>query len=101
MTPDYPLPILGFIGTILSLYVFYVEQRLAANSEYHPACDSETLGVSCSRVFGSDAGHLLSFIGLVPKHSVLDLSNGLTGTMFYLYLLILPNLTTVPYEWRA
>jgi len=101
MTPDYPLPILGFLGVLVSIYIIYVELHLERDAEYKPACDIERVGASCSRVFTSEAGHLLSYFGLVPRHSILDLSNGQAGLLFYLFQVIWPNLTFIPSKHRA
>ena len=101
MTPDYTLPILGLLGLMVSLYIVYVERNLAASATYKPACDSETLRVSCSKVLGSEAGHLLSFLNIVPTHSELDISNGILGCVFYVFVFIVPNLNILPLKVKV
>jgi uncharacterized membrane protein len=101
MTPDTALSIVAGLGLLLSAYVVYVEQRLEGDAAYQPLCDSKDLGMSCSAVFTSDAGHLLSFLGLVPKGSSVDLSNGVAGVLFYLALMLIPNLTFLPKDLRV
>ena len=101
MSPDYALPVLGFLGLLISLYIVYVEVNLAASAMYQPMCDSETLGVSCSKVFSSNAGHLLSFVGVVPKRSQLDLSNGVLGSIFYMIIFVVPNVEGIPLDVKV
>jgi uncharacterized membrane protein len=84
--PSVLLPLLCVVGTITSLYAYHVETQLATPG-YVPLCDNALHGWSCSRVFTHPGGHLLSFVGLVPRHSVLDLSSALLGCMFYQFSL--------------
>jgi uncharacterized membrane protein len=84
MTPDYAIHSLAFMGLMVSLYVVWVEQKLEAKEAgYQPLCDAKSLGISCSKVFTSDAGHLLSYVGLLPRDSPLNVSNGTVGVLFY------------------
>lgn len=45
-----------------------------------------------SVVFQLPEGKMLSYFGLVPKDSVLDIPNGILGLIFYAYVLIRGNL---------
>jgi uncharacterized membrane protein len=77
-------------GAALSGYALYVEHRMASGP-YHAACDIQEgplAGASCTAVFGSDAGHILSYFGLVKKGGALDLSNATLGLVYYLAVLL-------------
>jgi uncharacterized membrane protein len=77
-------------GAALSAYALYVEHRMASGP-YHAACDIDEgplAGASCTAVFGSEVGHILSYLGLVRKGAVLDLSNAALGLIYYLAVLL-------------
>jgi uncharacterized membrane protein len=81
------------VGLVLSTYALYVEYRMEQNHHGEPApftalCDIAAIGASCSKVFGLPVGHLLSYLKLVPKGSVLDLPNAALGVLHYTYLLL-------------
>jgi vitamin-K-epoxide reductase (warfarin-sensitive) len=70
-------------GMLLSLYAIYVEHRATIEDDYEALCDiSET--VSCSKVFTSEYGKIFSYIGIIPKDSIVDLPNAVYGAIFYL-----------------
>jgi len=73
-------------GIMLSTFAVYVEHQKAMDANYEAVCD---LGVkvSCSKVFSSAQGKILSYWGLVPKGSALDLPNAVFGACFYLAIL--------------
>jgi len=75
------------VGSLFSLYAYHVELSLDSPG-FVPLCDSAAHGWSCSRVFAHPGGHLLSFVGLVPRHSALDISSALLGFAFYLFCLL-------------
>ncbi len=98
-------------GALLSAYAVYVEFKVASihaartptatpefpfetteieeEPEFVALCDIKAIGASCSNVFALPQGRMLSYFGLVPEHSVLDLPNAALGLMHYLYLLTL------------
>ena len=102
------------VGAILSAYAVYVEYKMASihaikaaaintveeseppfvqvepeEPEFVALCDIKAIGASCSTVFTLPEGRMLSYFGLVPEHSVLDLPNAALGLMHYIYLLTL------------
>lgn len=77
---------------ILSLYAVYVEYKMehpSANDDepFTALCDIKAIGASCSKVFSLPQGRMLSYLGLVPKASVLDLPNAALGILHYAYLI--------------
>jgi len=75
-----------FAGIVLSTFAVYIEHMKAIDANYEAVCD---LGVkvSCSKVFASAQGKILSYWGLVPKGSPLDLPNAVFGACFYIAIL--------------
>jgi uncharacterized membrane protein len=57
--------------------------------EFVALCDIKSIGASCSNVFTLPEGRMLSYFGIVPEHSPLDLPNAALGFIHYMYLLIL------------
>ena len=93
--------ILATIGLILSLYALHVEHTQAAievakesgmadmeMDEYKSLCDIEALGASCSATFALPEGRMLSFFGLVPEKSMLDVPNAFLGALYYSYVIL-------------
>jgi hypothetical protein len=103
--------ILATIGLVLSLYALHVEHTQAALEaardayessgrgdgtgeeeiifeEYRSLCDIESLGASCSATFALPEGRMLSYFGLVPAESPLDVPNALLGALYYAYVLL-------------
>lgn len=72
----------ALVGLMAALYALYVESKLD-DPFYEPACNSAWLGGSCSTVFKSPYGHILSHWGLVAKHSLLDVSLATAGISLY------------------
>ena len=73
-------------GLAISAYALYVEARLAADDDYAPPCDikkGRLKGASCSSVFTSPHGKILSKWKLVRRGSALDFSNAALGAAFY------------------
>lgn len=80
----------SLIGLALSLYAVYVEMKKEADSSFEAVCDiSETM--SCSKVFLSEQGKIWSFLGIIPKGSVLDQPNAVYGAAFYVMVMILDS----------
>ncbi len=72
----------ALLGIAVSSYALYVESRLHEDN-FTAMCDFNE-NASCSAVLGSKYGHILSFIGLVPSHHVLDIPNAALGFIFYI-----------------
>ena len=77
-------------GLVLSGYALYVEHEMASaaavGEEYEALCDFKEgplAGASCSAVFDSGAGRLLSYFGLVERGSLFDVSNAAAGCGYY------------------
>lgn len=51
---------------------------------------------SCSQVFQLPQGHMLSYLGLVPESSILDVPNAVLGSIYYSYMLLFSS--TFPRE---
>lgn len=81
-------------GIAVSCYALYVEHAIhtakASGLEYTAACDFGA-SASCSKVLSSKYAKILSFAGLVPQDSMLDLPNAALGLVFYFTVLL----------WRA
>ncbi|KAA0147767.1 hypothetical protein FNF27_01322 [Cafeteria roenbergensis] len=80
------------VGICLATYALYVEYMHAADETFQAGCDIEWLGASCSSVFASDYGRMMSKLGLVSPGSSLDLPNAANGLIFYLAVLLLPSI---------
>lgn len=93
----------SILGLVLSVYAVYVEVKVhriieAANDndaadeesmeEFSALCDIAAIGASCSQVFQLPQGRMLTYFGLVPKGSVLDVPNAVLGSIFYFYMLV-------------
>mmetsp|Transcript_11726 Transcript_11726/g.16250 ORF Transcript_11726/g.16250 Transcript_11726/m.16250 type:complete len:178 (-) Transcript_11726:123-656(-) len=89
--------ILSFIGLVLSIYSVYVEHMVHVKNEmedeeeFVALCDIEKIGASCSAVFTLPEGKMLSFFGIVPKDSPLDVPNAVLGSIFYSLILLLES----------
>jgi len=70
------------IGLALSLYALYVEYRASNDETYEAVCDISDQ-ISCSKVFLSEYGKVFSYLGVVPKDSLLDQPNALYGCVYY------------------
>eukprot|EP00536_Pseudo-nitzschia_multiseries_P004091 jgi/Psemu1/187286/e_gw1.66.83.1 len=92
----------AIFGCVLSLYALYVEHKVAHKSpdeEFTALCDIEQIGASCSNVFQLPEGRMLSYFGVVPEGSILDVPNAALGFLYYSYWLflgpLLPSALTV------
>ena len=74
----------------------YVEHKAVEMPGYKAACDIEAIGVSCSKVFTSKYGRMMSYFGFVEEDSDLDQPNAVLGILFYGITFILPYLTFIP-----
>jgi len=84
---------MAFLGLLVSLYAVHVEYKLKTNDEEFTAlCDIQQIGASCSAVFALPEGHLLSYFGLVERHSHWDIPNALIGCFYYIYMLALSGM---------
>ena len=83
-------------GLLLSFYALYVEHQAVAMPGYKAACDIESLGVSCSKVFKSKYGRMMSYFGVVPNGHALDQPNAVLGIAFYGIALLLPKMKFIP-----
>mmetsp|Transcript_8676 Transcript_8676/g.25657 ORF Transcript_8676/g.25657 Transcript_8676/m.25657 type:complete len:166 (+) Transcript_8676:176-673(+) len=91
-----PLPLsrtapFAIFGCILSLYALYVEHKVAHKSpdeEFTALCDIEQIGASCSNVFQLPEGRMLSYFGIVPDGTIMDVPNAALGFVYYSYWLI-------------
>ncbi|KAG6580387.1 vitamin K epoxide reductase complex subunit 1 [Phytophthora cinnamomi] len=91
------LTVLGALGVAVSAYGVYVKtQKMARGNEYTALCDAEAF--SCSEVLTSEYSSLLSYWGLVRKHSVLDVSNAHLGVLAYSLFMLYPVVRKVPYH---
>ncbi len=70
------------LGILLSLYAVYVEHKSHADHSYEALCDINAT-FSCSKVFSSEYGRLLSYWGLVEANSPLDRPNAEYGAILY------------------
>ena len=83
-------------GLLLSFYALYVEHQAVAMPGYKAACDIESLGVSCSKVFKSKYGRMMSYFGVVPNGHAFDQPNAVLGIAFYGIALLLPKMKFIP-----
>ena len=80
-------------GLSLCAYALYVEYRHAiedpdADDHFQSLCDIDAINISCSKVFALPQGRLLSYFGLVPKESLLDIPNPALGFAHYTLMLL-------------
>jgi len=68
-------------GICVATYALYVEIMLGKVPLYEPACNT-SFG-SCAKVFLSPQSHILSYWGIVPPGSPLDLSLATAGILLY------------------
>ena len=90
--PRFPL----IAGLILCAYAVYVEYRHSieepdSDEHFQALCDIEALKASCSNVFALPQGRLLSYFGIVPEHSVLDVPNAALGLAHFILMLIVKD----------
>mmetsp|Transcript_19564 Transcript_19564/g.34401 ORF Transcript_19564/g.34401 Transcript_19564/m.34401 type:complete len:171 (+) Transcript_19564:36-548(+) len=84
--------IFAVVGVILSMYALYVEHKVAhkpPEEEFTALCDIEKIGASCSNVFQLPEGRMLTYFGIVPQGSILDVPNAALGVVYYTFWLTL------------
>ncbi len=64
------------LGLIISLYAYYIEQKIAQNAHYKAACDLSDI-VSCSKPITSAYGKLFG------------ISNAVLGMLYYALIMVL------------
>lgn len=90
--------VIASVGAVLSVYAIYVEYKvhqietLGIGDEFKALCDIDAIGASCSSVFVLPEGRMLSYFGLVPHGSLLDVPNAVLGFLYYTYILLRPVL---------
>ena len=95
------IQVMSLFGLALSGYALHVESQVD-NPMYTPGCDVTIFGfsASCTKVFKSEQGHMLSYFGLVPHGHAADVPNAIIGIAFYLFALVLPLCKNVPVGLR-
>ncbi len=73
---NFVIILLAAVGFAISLYGYFVEEKVKADSSYKPICDISEQ-VSCSKAFSSQYGKLLGF------------TNTVAGMIFYAAVLLL------------
>ena len=103
------IQILAFVGILVSFYALYVESKTgtkdAMGKPYEAMCDTKIFGyvVSCSKVFESKYGKMLSLFGIVPNilPAIFDVPNAAIGVVFYVCAIILPYLKCLNKQSKA
>jgi vitamin-K-epoxide reductase (warfarin-sensitive) len=70
------------VGVLLSVYAVHVETSAEEMDDYVAACDINTW-ISCSKVFQSKYGKMLSCYNVVEHGSPWDLPNAVYGVVIY------------------
>ena len=95
----------ALLGVVVSVYALHVEHEAAKprapGQEFRALCDIAWLGVSCSKVFMSKYGRMLSLFGIVPNGHALDVPNAVLGILFYSCTFTLPYLKALPKGLRS
>ncbi|KAE8902713.1 hypothetical protein PF003_g13346 [Phytophthora fragariae] len=82
------------MGVAVSAYGIHVKTRkMALKDEYTALCDLEAF--SCSEVLTSEYSSLLLHLGLVEKHSMLDVSYAYLGVLMYALFALYPVVVMV------
>jgi uncharacterized membrane protein len=93
-TPSIYTRALSIVGIILSCYALYVEYKTShptvtedgIEEEFQALCDIESIGASCSQVFALPEGKMMSYFGIVPKDSAMDVPNAALGLLYYTFI---------------
>jgi len=80
--------LLGLVGLSISIYAVYIETASTLDNEYHASCDINEV-ISCSKALLSQQAHIFSYLGIIPKDSLLDFPNAVYGIIFYVLVLII------------
>lgn len=83
---------LSILGFLVAVYSYYVKWNVKQNASYKAICDLSD-SVSCSRVLTSQYGQGFGIIGKIfGDQSVLNMSNSILGSIFYLLQIVLSKL---------
>ncbi|DBA05011.1 TPA: hypothetical protein N0F65_007013 [Lagenidium giganteum] len=86
----------GLAGVAVSAYGAYVEyKKRTLQHNYTAMCDLSSYA-SCSRVMTSAQGKMLSYYGVVPAGSMLDVSNAALGVLAYGLFVMYPLVRSLP-----
>ena len=85
----------ALLGLFASCYAIYVEGQLTEMPGYVAACDFNAW-FSCTKVFKSKYGHILSHWGLVEKGGDLDVGDGVLGLILNTGYFLYPILKFIP-----
>ncbi len=77
-------------GILVAVYALHVESMLVGVPGYQPSCDISSLQMSCSKVFNSKYARILSYWGIAPRGSILDLSLPQFALIYFVTILFLP-----------
>eukprot|EP00937_MAST-01D_sp_MAST-1D-sp2_P002501 g2501.t1 len=91
------ISIVACVGIAASAYAVYVESQLTEMPGYQAACDFNAW-FSCTKVFKSKYGHILSYWGLVEKGGDWDYSDGALGLVLNSGYFLYPILRFIPYR---
>jgi len=81
--------VLGYLGTVLSLYLLYVDLHTRVDPNFAPMCDISEL-FSCSKITSTDYSLGLGLLaGLLGREHWLVQPNGLYGALHYTAVLAL------------
>jgi len=87
----------ALLGLFASCYAIYVESQLTEMPGYVAACDFNAW-FSCTKVFKSKYGHILSHWGLVEKGGDLDVGDGVLGLILNTGFFLYPILRFIPHR---
>ena len=82
--------LLAILGILVAGYALHVESMLLDIPGYQPSCDISSLQMSCSKVFNSKYARIMSYWGLVPRGSFVDLSLPQFALAYFSSCLLLP-----------
>ena len=86
------LPLLPLLGIVLSSYALYIESSHLLPSYTGALCDIEIpileIHASCTSTLTSPESHVLSYLGVVPPSSPLDVPNAFLGLLYYSAVLL-------------
>ena len=86
------LSVTAFVGCLLSIYALFVETVARREDSFQALCDVSN-EISCSKVFLSEYGKILSKLGIVPHDSMLDVPNAGLGLLFYAIVILFANVS--------
>lgn len=72
----YPIIFIAILGLLVSLYAYFIEQKISQDHSYKPVCDISDR-ISCSKPLASKYG------------AMLGVANSVAGILFYLGIIML------------